>query len=153
MKTNSKKIYLSIISLLIVIITGGIYKFIIQGDTSKSSDGRELIHLSAGEKDFVLTEMRLFLNSVQQITQGIAENDMEIVIAQAKASGAAMQREVPEKLAQKLPLQFKKLGFDTHAKFEQLALDTEDLGDREHTLSQLSVLLQNCTSCHEIYRF
>ncbi len=153
MKNSATKIYLSIILLLIIIIFIGIYKFIIQGDTSKGSDGRELIHLSAGEKDFVLTEMRLFLNSVQQITQGMAEGDMALVATQAKISGNAMQREVPTKLAQKLPLQFKKLGFDTHAKFEQLAMDAEDLGDREHTLTQLSVLLQNCTSCHEIYRF
>ena len=153
MQTVISKSCLVIISLLIIIIFAGIYKFVIQGDVSKSSDGRELIHLSPGEKDFVLTEMRLFLTSVQQITRGIAEDDMERVSAQAKKSGKAVQVEVPATLAKKLPLQFKKLGFDTHAKFDQLAMDAEDMGDPGHTLSQLSVLLQNCTSCHEAYRF
>lgn len=141
------------ISLLLVIISGGVYKFVIQGDTSTGSDGRELIHLSAGEKDFVLTEMRLFLMSVQQISQGIADDDMALVITHAKQSGKAVQNEVPATLAKKLPLQFKKLGFDTHAKFDQIAMDAQDLGDREQALSQLAVLLQNCTSCHSAYRF
>ena len=141
------------ISLLLLIIFGGVYKFVIQGDTSTGSDGRELIHLSAGEKDFVLTEMRLFLMSVQQISKGIAEDDMALVITHANKSGKAVQNEVPATLAKKLPLQFKKLGFDTHAKFDQIAMDAQDLGDREHALSQLAVLLQNCTSCHDVYRF
>lgn len=141
------------ISLLLLIIFGGVYKFVIQGDTSTGSDGRELIHLSAGEKDFVLTEMRLFLMSVQQISKGIADDDMALVITHANKSGKAVQNEVPATLAKKLPLQFKKLGFDTHAKFDQIAMDAQDLGDREHALSQLAVLLQNCTSCHDAYRF
>ena len=141
------------ISLLLVIVFGGVYKFVIQGDTSTGSDGRELIHLSAGEKDFVLTEMRLFLMSVQQITEGIAEDDMARVITHAKQSGKAVQNEVPASLAKKLPLQFKKLGFDTHAKFDQIAMDAQDMADPEHALSQLAVLLQNCTSCHGTYRF
>ncbi len=144
---------LAIIAILITIIFGGIYKFVIQGDVSVSKDGRELIHLSADEKDLVLAEMRLFLISVQLITKGISEKDIELVVTQARRSGAAAQAEVPATLAKKLPIQFKKLGRDTHMKFDQIAMDAEDLGDSEHALSQLSVLLQNCTSCHETYRF
>ncbi|NOY15605.1 MAG: cytochrome c, partial [Gammaproteobacteria bacterium] len=52
----------------------------------------------------------------------------------------------------KLPLAFKKLGFDTHAKFDQLAMDANDLGDRDHTLQQLSTLMENCVACHAAYR-
>ena len=144
---------LTIITLLLMIIAGGVYKFILTADASKSSDTRELIQLTAAEKDIVLTEMRIFLTSTQQIIKGISEGDMELVASQAKKSGKAAQAEIPASLAKKLPVQFKKLGSDTHMKFDQIAMDAEDLGDNEHTLSQLSVLLQNCTSCHEIYRF
>lgn len=147
------KICLSIILLLIMIIIGGIYKFVLPADASQSSDGRELIQLSADEKDFVLAEMRLFLSSTQQIIQGIAEDDMELVAIQAKKSGKDVQVTVPAALAKKLPAPFKKLGFDTHTKFDQIAMDAIDLGDSEHALSQLAALLQNCTSCHETYRF
>ena len=144
---------LTIITLLLIIIAGGVYKFILPADASKSSDTRELIQLTAAEKDIVLTEMRIFLTSTQQIIKGISEGDMELVASQAKKSGKAAQAEIPASLAKKLPVQFKKLGSDTHMKFDQITMDAEDLGDSEHALSQLSVLLQNCTSCHEIYRF
>ena len=147
------KTCLTIISLLLIIIAGGVYKFIFQADTANSSDARELINLSASEKDIVLTEMRLFLTSTQQIIKGISEDDIELVASQAKKSGKAAQAEIPASLAKKLPAPFKKLGSDTHVKFDQIAMDAEDLGDSEHALSQLSVLLQNCTSCHELYRF
>ena len=144
---------LTVITLLLMIIAGGVYKFILTADASKSSDTRELIQLTAAEKDIVLTEMRIFLTSTQQIIKGISEGDIELVARQAKKSGKAAQAEIPASLAKKLPVQFKKLGSDTHMKFDQIAMDAEDLGDNEHTLSQLSVLLQNCTSCHELYRF
>lgn len=147
------KTCLTVISLLLIIIAGGVYKFIFQADAANSSDARELIKLSASEKDIVLTEMRLFLTSTQQVIKGISEDDMELVASQAKKSGKAAQAEIPASLAKKLPAQFKKLGSDTHVKFDQIAMDGEDLGDSEHALSQLSVLLQNCTSCHELYRF
>lgn len=147
------KTCLTIILLLTIIIFGGIYKFFFQDNVSESSDGRELIALNADEKDFVLAEMRLFLSSTQQIIQGIAEDDMELVTSQAKKSGKDVQVTVPATLAKKLPVQFKQLGADTHAKFDQIAMDAKDLGDSDHSLSQLAVLLQNCTSCHETYRF
>ena len=144
---------LTVITLLLIIIAGGVYKFILPADASKSSDTREMIQLTAAEKDIVLAEMRIFLTSTQQIIKGISEGNMELVARQAKKSGKAAQAEIPASLAKKLPVQFKKLGSDTHMKFDQIAMDAEDLGDNEHALSQLSVLLQNCTSCHEIYRF
>jgi len=49
-------------------------------------------------------------------------------------------------------MQFKQSGSDTHARFDQLALDAEEFGDGGHVLSQLATLLQNCVSCHAAYR-
>jgi hypothetical protein len=142
-----------IIVLLLLVIAGGVYKFIFQGSTSGSTDGRIAIHLDAGERDLVLAEMRLFLESVQKITTGIAANDMELVTEYARKSGMAATGGMPGTLMGKLPLGFKKLGPDTHKKFDQLALDAEEFGDGDHALSQLSVLLQNCVDCHAAYRF
>ena len=142
-----------IIVLLLLVIAGGIYKFIFQGSASVGTDGRMAIHLTAGERDLVLTEMRVFLESIQQLTTGITANDMQLVAEYARKSGKAAQGEVPGTLVGKLPVQFKKLGFDTHAKFDQLALDAEEFGDGDHALSQLSILMKNCTACHAAYRF
>ena len=63
------------------------------------------------------------------------------------------QMAVPGSLVGKLPLAFKKLGFDTHARFDELALDAEQLGDRDHALAQLNAILMNCVACHAAYRF
>jgi hypothetical protein len=141
-----------IIILLLLVISGGIYKFIFQGSTSPSTDGRSSIHLNADERDLVLTEMRAFLNSVQKITQGISEDDMPLVAEYARLVGKAAQGEVPGTLVGKLPLAFKKMGFDTHTKFDQLAMDADDLGDSNYALVQLSGLMQNCVTCHASYR-
>ena len=141
-----------IIALLLLVIGGGIYKFIFQGSVSVNTDGRIAIHLNSGERDLVLAEMRAFLLSVQQITKGISEDDMELVGEYASKAGRAAQGEVPGTLMGKLPIQFKQQGSDTHARFDQLAMDAEDLGDSEHALLQLSSLMQNCVGCHATYR-
>ena len=138
---------------LALIATGIAYKFIIQGKVTESADGRTAILLEKNERDLVLSEMRVFLGSIQQITSGISGDDMKLVAESARKSGRSAQMEVPGSLIGKLPLSFKKLGFDTHAKFDELALDAEQLGDRDHTLSQMETLLENCVACHAAYRF
>ncbi len=143
---------LAITVILLSIIAAGFYKFILQGSTAESDDGRTAILLDASERNLVLAEMRAFLTSVQKINQGVAEDNMELVAEYARKSGKAAQGEVPDTLVGKLPLQFKKLGGDTHAKFDQLAMDADDLGDRDQALEQLSTLMENCVACHATYR-
>jgi len=147
---NSK--YLTVIVILVSIIAAGAYKFIFEGSTKESSDGRTEILLNDNERNLVLAEMRAFLVSVQQINQGLAENNMELVAEYARKSGKAATGGMPGTLVGKLPLTFKKLGGDTHAKFDQLAMDADDLGDRDHALEQLSTLMKNCVACHATYR-
>ena len=147
------KICWASVVVLALISTGIAYKFIIQGKVAESTDGRTAILLEKNERDLVLSEMRVFLGSIQQITSGIADDDMKLVAEYARKSGRDAQMEVPGSLIGKLPLSFKKLGFDTHAKFDELALDAEQLGDRDHTLSQMNDLLKNCVACHAAYRF
>jgi hypothetical protein len=52
------------------------YKFILSGSAEQTDDGRIAIQLTPAERDLVLSEMRTFLDSVQQITQGVANNDL-----------------------------------------------------------------------------
>ncbi len=143
---------LTITVILLSIIAAGFYKFIIQGSTTESTDGRTEILLTDSERNLVLAEMRAFLASIQQINQGIAEDNMALVAEHARKSGKTAQAGMPGTLVGKLPLKFKKLGGDTHKKFDQLAMDAEDLGDRDQALEQLSALMKNCVSCHATYR-
>ena len=129
------------------------YKFILSGSVEESDDGRLAVQLYPAERDLVLEEMRTFLASVQQITQGVASNDFESVAKAARRVGRAAQQGMPGSLVGKLPIEFKKMGFDTHAQFTQLALDAVQMEDAELTMKQLGVLLQNCVACHETYKF
>lgn len=129
-----------------------VYAFVVRGATVPASDGRTAILLNAGERDLVLAEMRGFLVAVQGISEGIVQGDSAAIIGAARAVGAAAQQGVPASLVRKLPLEFKQLGFDTHSKFDQLALNTEQLGDTSAVLAEVSTLLQNCVACHASYR-
>lgn len=142
-----------ILVLLLSLVAGGMaYKFIIQGSVEQGSDGRSAIQLTPGEKDMVLSEMRAFLQAVQRITVELSSEDMTNVANSARSVGMAAQQAVPGALIGKLPLAFKKLGFDTHSKFDALALNAEQFGDPADSLKELSVLMENCVACHAAYR-
>ena len=147
------KLCWSITAVLLIVIIGMGYKFILQGNVTQIEDNRTAIHLTKSERDLVLFEMRVFLESVQQITNGIVNDNMSTVVTAARKSGKEAAVAVPGTLIGKLPIGFKKLGFDTHAKFDTLALDAEQLGDGSHSLSQLSSLLANCVACHSAFKF
>jgi len=129
------------------------YRFLWLGDTEHSPDGRAAIVLSAAERSLVLSEMRAFLQAVQQIISAAGDGDNAAIANAARKVGATAQQSVPASLMGKLPGEFKMLGFDTHRRFDALALDAEQLGDPGHSLSQLAELMQNCVGCHAAYQF
>ena len=142
-----------LLTLVFAVAAGAMaYVFLIRGQTMPASDGRMAILLDAGERDLVLTEMRGFLASVQAITDAVVREDPAGVAAAARQVGAAAQQGVPASLVGKLPLEFKKLGFDTHQKFDQLALDAEQFGEADQALPALAELMHNCVGCHAAYR-
>ena len=136
----------------LLVIGAMAYKFIIAGETVIAEDGRQSLLLEVDERNLVLAEMRMFLNAVQQIIHAANEGDTETIVRAAREVGGAAQQAVPGSLMKKLPLEFKKLGFDTHSRFDQLAMDAEAFGDTAVSLKQLSELMQNCVACHEAYR-
>lgn len=142
----------SLLAIVAVLVGAAAYRLLSGGHTHTASDGRAEIVLSAGNRDIVLAEMRTFLSAVQGITAALSRDDLETVASQARSVGAAAVGQVPASLMQALPLEFKTLGMSTHAAFDQLALDAEQMGDRELALRQLGEILGNCVSCHAAYR-
>jgi len=69
-----------IIALLVLVILGGAYKFIIQGSVMDGEDGRTVILLDVPERLYILGEMRNLLAHMQQLTAAISEDDMDKVI-------------------------------------------------------------------------
>jgi hypothetical protein len=152
MKNNCKFCW-GLSALLLVVVAGAIYMFVIRGNVTPSDDGRTTITLSVAERDMVLGEMRGFLESIQAITAGVVEKDMAAVAASAHKVGMINAEGVPVALMSKLPIAFKQLGMATHKAFDMLGVEAEDMGDEKEILSQLSELMLNCTACHAAFRF
>lgn len=137
---------------LLLLVVAMAYKFLWQGDVTPASDGRSAILMPAPERDLVLKEMRGFLLAVQTILTAANAEDAAAIAQAARSVGRAASEGMPGTLVGRLPGSFKKLGFDTHSRFDQLALDAEQLGDTQHSLQQLSELMSNCVACHASYR-
>lgn len=141
-----------LVVVLAVVAAVPLYLFVIRGETVPASDGRTAILLTPGERDLVLAEMRAFLVALQQISQAVVDQDASAAATAAREVGAAAQQEVPYGLVGKLPLAFKRLGYDTHARFDELALNVEQFEATDQTLSELAAVMANCTGCHATYR-
>ncbi len=142
-----------ILFLLMTLVASGLaYKFIIKGETEVAPDGRTTLLLNDSERTFFLNEMRNFLIAVQQINDAIEKDDMPQVVSAAKKVGSGDLAHVPAGLMAKLPLAVKTMGLSTHKAFDQMAMDAEQLGDKDHTLSQLNQILPTCTACHALFK-
>lgn len=141
----------TILLLLLLALAGAVYKFGFLGSVEQAPDGRQALQLTVDERNMVLGEMRAFLVAVQNVIAATNTEDMNAAAQAARSVGMAAQTGVPPGLIAKLPMEFKKLGFSTHRKFDALALDAEQLGDPQHTREQLATLMNNCIACHATY--
>jgi len=137
---------------LIAVLAFGVFKFFIQGATAPSDDGRISLLVAPSEKDYILDEMRGFLETVQEITEAISQNDMSAIAALSAKAGKFSMADVPPSLITKMPLEFKTLGIETHALFRELAETATNGGNAKKTAASLSELMLNCTACHATYR-
>jgi hypothetical protein len=141
----------TVLLVLLIAIAAAVYKFGFVGSVVQAPDGRQALQLTTDERNMVLGEMRDFLVAVQRVLAATNAEDMAAAAKAAKKVGRPAQSAVPASLVAKLPMEFKKLGFATHSKFDELALDAGQLGDPRHTQEQLAELMKNCVACHATY--
>ncbi|TGM72856.1 hypothetical protein EHR01_16655 [Leptospira mtsangambouensis] len=151
---NSKLIGKFAIGLWIVtVITLGYFFYF--GSTSRSLDNRTAIHLTPAERQLVLTEMRALLTAVNGMLSGLADKDYEGAAKAADAVGMGLvaSLEHQEKtILLKLPVEFKKLGFGTHEKFDSIAAKIRNKQEIHTLLKEMDELTRNCVACHASYK-
>jgi len=141
-----------LVAVLSVIVAALGYKFTV-GNVMPSDDGRQAVMLSKDERNALLLEMRVWLKSSQGILAAASEKDFDAVIKSAKASGMGAEADTPGSLFRKLPVEMKALGFDTRGKFDDIAAEAAKSKDSNQVVTKLSVAMNNCIACHEMYRF
>ncbi len=149
---KSCKLSWSLVAVLLIVVAVFAYKFT-AGEVKPSTDGRLAVQLTKDERNALLLEMRTWLQNTQAILSATSAKDFPAVVSTAKASGMAAEAETPGSLFRKIPVEMKRLGFDTRQKFDEIAADAERLRDSQHTIAQLSMAMNNCVACHAIYRF
>lgn len=148
---NCKLSWVLVIVLLIIVALFS-YKFTV-GNVRPSDDGRQAVLLSKDERNALLLEMRVWLQSSQGVLAAAAEKDFDAVIKSAKASGMGAEADTPGSLFRKLPVEMKALGFDTRKKFDDIAATAEKSKDSNQVVTKLSIAMNNCIACHATYRF
>lgn len=132
---------------------GLVYKFFYAGeDVTAGKDDRYEIKMTSENREFVMAEMRGFLESVQKINEGIAKDDPHLIAKVGGQSGTCKIDAVPQGMVRSLPLGFKKMGFETHALFDATSKLAKDRYDRQQTREKLDQLLKNCVACHRTYK-
>jgi hypothetical protein len=116
-------------------------------------DTRQVIPLTEAEIAIVAGEMRQMLATVQGITEGLANGDMQAVVEAASRSGGNMMKDLPAQIRMKFPEPFSQMGMATHKVFDQIARETKSIKNPVPVLNQLSTAMQNCVACHATYRF
>ncbi|MDB4297461.1 hypothetical protein N9901_01770 [Flavobacteriaceae bacterium] len=129
-----------------------VYVFVFKGDVAYVNDNRIELNMSNANRDFVLEEMRSFLESVQQINEGVTYGDASKVIQAGETSGGAVIEQTPKGLIKSLPIGFKQLGFSTHDIFDDISESAKEHFNPKETQQKLNSLLNNCVACHQSYK-
>lgn len=146
------KLSWALVAVLAVIVAAFGYKFTV-GNVQPSDDGRQAVMLSKDERNALLLEMRVWLQSSQGILAAASVKDFDAVIKSAKASGMGAEADTPGSLFRKIPVEMKALGFDTRSKFDDIAVEAAKSKDSNQVVIKLSTAMNNCIACHEMYRF
>lgn len=149
---KSCKLSWLLVVMLSIIVAVFTYKFTV-GEVKPSDDGRLAVQLSKDERNALLLEMRTWLQNSQAMLAAVSSQDFATVAKIAKSSGMAAEAATPGSLFRKIPVEMKKLGFDTRQKFDEIAIDAEKLKDGQHTIRLISTAMNNCVACHATYRF
>lgn len=151
MNTKNTTPHWIIIGLLLAIIGGIAYKFVIVGSVIEGKEERTAVVLTPGERQAVLGEMRMLLATTQVMMEALANEDLKTVEAAARPLGSTAIATVDFALRAKLPLGFKKLGFATHYAFDDIANMAAEGKPTKTIQLVVAQTMNNCIACHSMY--
>lgn len=117
-------------------------------------DTREEAPRTEVEKAFILDQMRLLLNAIAEIEEGLGTGDMDLVAREAAARGrkANVTLARPPLLAAKESEAWKSMFLSVRNGFDAVADLARDRAPAASINKTLADTMRNCTACHQTYR-
>jgi len=124
----------------------------VERQVSEDPDQRIIVSLTPEQRMHVLEEMNQFLLSTQEIVEGLASNDAELIQSAVADSLGRGQAQGQGLMKGALPPEFRQMG--SAMKVELKKIDTLSKAGAEDAeiLDQLSSTLMYCSSCHGSYQ-
>ena len=118
----------------------------------ETKDTRTTVKYAPDLRDLVMSEMRDYLEVINEVHQGMAENNPDMIVKAATRQGVASIAETPARLLKMSPLACKQMGFAGHDLFQAIADSAKVNYNPTTTAKQLAALTNNCVTCHRVYK-
>lgn len=113
-------------------------------------DQRTGVPLKIEQKEYIMHEMRVYMEGVAMIHQGILENKPELLRKASDQSGR--KTPPPQDIKEALPKGFLGMGMETRKLFDAIADSADARLYPELAHQQLNLLMNQCSACHSAYR-
>lgn len=117
-------------------------------------DTREQAFRTEAEKAFILDQMRLLLNSITEIEEGLGTGEMDLIAREAAARGRKVNVTLarPPSLAAKESEAWKSMFLSVRNGFDAVADQARDHAPAATINKTLADTMRNCVACHQTYR-
>lgn len=116
---------------------------------------RSVVELTAAERNYLLNEMRYYLDLMWMVNESLSRDDLRTVaiVARRRAELSAASR-LPPELEAKLPSVFRASWRETNRMIDEIAVHagTPEASPKS-VLGRMASLLQRCNECHTLYQF
>ena len=119
-----------------------------------AQDAREPAVRTEAERNFILGQMRLFLQSTQAITVALGKNDLKTVEDEAAARGrqGTPVSAIPPGMKAKETPAWTAMMAGTRAGFDDIARAAHEGVPSSELIGMLGAAMSNCVACHQSYR-
>ncbi len=143
---------LAVFFFLTTLVLAYVLAFVGTDIVENKDDVRKTVKYPKDLRDLVMSEMRDYLEVINEIQQGVAENNPDKIIKAAHRQGQASLDDTPVRLLKLSPIPCKTMGFKGHHVFQAI----EDSARANYSAltvnKQLAELTNNCVVCHRTYK-
>ena len=121
-------------------------------DRFTARDVRQVIPVTAEERNQTLYEMRDLLHGLFNVHLALSKKDYQTLATVSRPIGHLLER-LPDSMKERLPEEYTQLAIAMQESFDALARDAQEKKDVAVIEAQLAETMTYCSGCHDAYRF